>query len=65
MNLVSVQDLIEAGRQVSLTGSALAEQAKKGTPKQREYLYGLLVAGVEGLEGFRLFFRPFPRGSRA
>jgi DNA replication protein DnaC len=44
MSTVTVQDILEAGRQASLTGSVLAEWAQKGTPRQREYLHGLLQA---------------------
>lgn len=41
---VSVQQIIDAGRAASLTSAVLAEWAGKGTPKQREYLHGLLQA---------------------
>jgi hypothetical protein len=41
MSTSTVQDIIETGRQSSLTGTVLAEWAEKGTPKQREYLHGL------------------------
>jgi len=44
MSGVEVQDIIEAGRAASLTGTVLQEWAAKGTPKQREYLLGLLEA---------------------
>ena len=47
MNPITVQDLLEAGKQASLTGSVLTEWAEKGTPKQREYLHGVLVAEHE------------------
>ncbi len=41
---VTVQDVVDAGRQASLTGTVLHAWAAKGTPKQREYLLGLLHA---------------------
>lgn len=41
---VTVQDVVHAGRQAALTGAVLHEWASKGTPKQREYLIGLLRA---------------------
>lgn len=41
---VTVQDVVDAGRQASLTGTVLQAWAAKGTPKQREYLLGLLHA---------------------
>lgn len=44
MSTVSAAEIIEAGRQASLTGTVLAEWAEKGTPRQREYLHGLLLA---------------------
>lgn len=44
MSTITVQDIIEAGRQASLTSTVLAEWAEKGTPKQREYLHGVLEA---------------------
>lgn len=47
MSIISVQDLLEAGKQASLTGSVLTEWAEKGTPKQREYLHGVLLAEHE------------------
>ena len=47
MNPITVQDLLEAGKHASLTGSVLTEWAEKGTPKQREYLHGVLVAEHE------------------
>lgn len=40
MNPITVQDLLEAGKHASLTGSVLTEWAEKDTPKQREYLHG-------------------------
>ena len=47
MSQISVQDVIDAGRRTSLTGSVLEEWAVKGTPKQREYLHEILVAEHE------------------
>lgn len=40
----SVQEIIDAGRHTPLTGTVLKDWAAKGTPKQREYLLGLLHA---------------------
>ena len=40
----SVADVIEAGRTAYLTRSVLDEWARKATPKQREFLYGMLRA---------------------
>ena len=39
---ISASDVITAGRGTSLTASVLADWATRGSPKQREYLYGLL-----------------------
>lgn len=47
MNPITVQDILEAGRHAALTASVLTEWAEKGTPKQREYLHGVLVAEHE------------------
>ncbi|MDJ0358201.1 ATP-binding protein [Paenarthrobacter sp. PH39-S1] len=47
MNPITVQDILEAGKHASLTGSVLGEWAEKGTPKQREYLHGVLLAEHE------------------
>jgi DNA replication protein DnaC len=47
MNPITVQDIIEAGKHAALTGSVLTEWAEKGTPKQREYLHGVLLAEHE------------------
>ena len=47
MNPITVQDIIEAGKHASLSGSVLTEWAEKGTPKQRENLHGVLVAEHE------------------
>ena len=47
MSQISVQDVLDAGRRTSLTGSVLEEWAVKGTPKQREYLHEILVAEHE------------------
>lgn len=44
MSTATVQQIIDAGRQASLTSTVLAEWAEKGTPKQREYLHGMLQA---------------------
>ena len=53
MSLVTVQDIIDTGRQASLTNSVLAEWAEKGTPKQREYLHGMLLAEHESRQASR------------
>ncbi|WIM71004.1 ATP-binding protein [Corynebacterium suedekumii] len=41
---ITAVDIITAGKATSLTAAVLAEWAEKGTPKQREYLHGLLIA---------------------
>lgn len=43
---MSVDDIVALGRQTSLTTTVLAAWAEHGTPKQREYLHGLLSAEV-------------------
>ncbi|MFJ6281401.1 IS21-like element helper ATPase IstB [Arthrobacter subterraneus] len=53
MNPVTVQDILEAGKHASLTGSVLSEWAEKGTPKQREYLHGVLMAEHESRQESR------------
>jgi DNA replication protein DnaC len=53
MNPITVQDIIEAGKHAALTGSVLSEWAEKGTPKQREYLHGVLVAEHESRQESR------------
>jgi DNA replication protein DnaC len=53
MSVITAHDVIEAGRQSSLTGSVLAEWAEKGTPKQREFLHGLLQAEHESRQESR------------
>jgi DNA replication protein DnaC len=53
MNPITVQDILEAGKHASLTGSVLTEWAEKGTPKQREYLHGVLVAEHESRQESR------------
>lgn len=40
----SITDIVQAGRACSLTGSVLDEWARKATPKQREFLHGMLTA---------------------
>lgn len=47
MNPITVQDIVEAGKHASMTGSVLEEWAQKGTPEQREYLHGVLLAEHE------------------
>ena len=53
MNPITVQDILEAGKHASLTGSVLTEWAEKGTPKQREYLHGVLLAEQESRQESR------------
>ena len=53
MNPITVQDIIEAGKHAALTGSVLSEWAEKGTPKQREYLHGVLLAEHESRQESR------------
>ena len=53
MTLITVQDVIETGRQASLANTVLAEWAEKGTPKQREYLHGMLLAEHESRQASR------------
>ena len=53
MNPITVQDILEAGKHASLTGSVLGEWAEKGTPKQREYLHGVLLAEHESRQESR------------
>ena len=40
---ITTADVVEAGKGSSLTQAVLTDWAAKGTPKQREYLYGLLM----------------------
>lgn len=44
MSSIDIDDLLEAGRAASLTSTVMEEFARKGTPKQREFLYELLMA---------------------
>lgn len=44
MSGIKIEDLLQAGRAASLTSTVMEEYARKGTPKQREFLYDLLVA---------------------
>ena len=44
---ITIDDIVTLGRQSSLTTTVLADWAERGTPKQREYLHGLLTAEVE------------------
>ncbi|WP_199184236.1 IS21-like element helper ATPase IstB [Cryobacterium sp. Y62] len=53
MTLITVQDIMETGRQASLTHTVLAGWAEKGTPKQREYLHGVLTAEHESRQASR------------
>lgn len=53
MSVITAQNVIEVGRQSSLTGTVLAEWAEKGTPKQREFLHGLLQAEHESRQESR------------
>ena len=47
MTTISIDDIVTLGRQSSLTTAVLTDWAERGTPKQREYLHGLLAAEVE------------------
>jgi DNA replication protein DnaC len=53
VSLVTVQDIIETGRQASPTSTVLAEWAEQGTPKQREQLHGMLLAEHESRHASR------------
>ena len=53
MSLITIQDIIETGRQASLTNTVLAQWAEKATPKQREYLHGMLTAEHESRQASR------------
>ena len=44
MGTVTKEQLVQAGRNVSLTSAVMAEWGDKGTPKQREYLHDVLSA---------------------
>lgn len=50
---VEVKDIIAAGRSASLTTTVLTEWAERGTPKQRQYLLGLLTAEHESRQQAR------------
>ena len=41
---ITAADIIKIGKSTSLTSTVLAQWAEKGTPKQLEYLHGLLLA---------------------
>jgi DNA replication protein DnaC len=41
---ITAADIVQAGKAASLTSSVLADWAALGTPKQREYLHGFLLA---------------------
>ena len=53
MTLITAQDIVETGRQASLTHSVLVEWAEKGTPKQREYPHGVHLAEHESRQASR------------
>ncbi|MGP5288106.1 IS21-like element helper ATPase IstB [Glutamicibacter arilaitensis] len=44
MSEITTEELLQAGREASLTSTVMEEYARKGTPKQRQFLYGLLIA---------------------
>ncbi|MGP5698735.1 IS21-like element helper ATPase IstB [Glutamicibacter arilaitensis] len=44
MSEIKIEDLLQAVRAASLTSTVMEEYACKGAPKQREFLYGLLIA---------------------
>lgn len=50
---IDVAQILEVGRAASLTTTVLAEWAERGTPKQREYLLGLLTAEHESRQQAR------------
>lgn len=50
---ITPEDVLAAGRNTSLTTSVLEEWVHKGTPKQREYLYHVLVAEHESRQDSR------------
>lgn len=50
---ITIDDIVELGRQSSLTTAILTDWAERGTPKQREYLHGLLAAEVESRQASR------------
>lgn len=53
MSAPTIEDILDAGKHASMTGSVLAEWAQKGTPKQREYLHGVLLAEHESRQESR------------
>jgi len=53
MSTPTIQDILDAGKHSSMTGSVLSEWAEKGTPKQREYLHGVLLAEHESRQESR------------
>ncbi len=53
MSTPTIQDILEAGKHASMTGSVLTEWAQKGTPKQLEYLHGVLLAEQESRQESR------------
>ncbi|MDN5742920.1 MAG: IS21-like element helper ATPase IstB [Yaniella sp.] len=53
MTTISVDDIVTLGRQAALTSTVLAKWAEHGTPKQREYLHGLLTAETESRQASR------------
>lgn len=53
MTTITVDDIVALGRQASLTSTVLADWAEHGTPKQREYLHGLLTAEAESRQASR------------
>lgn len=53
MSTPSIQDIIDTGRHATLTSGVLAEWAEKGTPGQRTFLHGLLLAEIESRQESR------------
>lgn len=49
----SVERIVEAGRRCTLTGRVIRDWAAKGTPKQREYLLGYLLAEGDSRDATR------------
>lgn len=42
--VITPEDIVAAGRAISLTSTVVADWAGRGTPRQREYLHGFLTA---------------------
>ncbi|GAA2038351.1 IS21-like element ISBlo1 family helper ATPase IstB [Yaniella flava] len=51
--MTTSDDILALGKETSLTTSVLADWIQHGTPKQREYLHGLLTAEVTSRQASR------------